>query len=224
MACCCDTINSYWENKHTSTQRGGKLRGQRIINSVCGSRYPFKAVIQVKFKSLLLGGVPVAKMIIICVSRFNVQTPLTNTNTHLPQAKCTMRRLMHRSSDVCSKWRNPPFRQICQLCSQQRGDEQSKQPRSLTVDLGIWSSPELQSAWRKAQKTFTTSTGIYTHLPSPFPLFLVNEHTPPSSCLKLTWQLAWCVCTRKTTPPPLVRPSRVCASVSERATERARSE
>lgn len=93
--------------------------------------------------------------------------------------------------------------------------------KTVTADLGFWSSPELQSAWRKAQKTFTTSTGIYTHLPSPFSLCLVNEHTPPSSCLKLTWQLAWCVCTRNPHP----QSSRCgCASISERATERARSE
>lgn len=145
----------------------------------------------------------------MCVS---MQTPLTNTNTHLPQAKCTMRRLMHKSRDVCSKWRNPPFRQICQLCSQQRGDEQSKQPRSLTVDLGFWFSPELQSAWWKTQKTFTTSTGIYTHLPSPFPLFLVNTHT--TIIMSKTDVTACLVCLHTENH----------ASVSERATERARSE
>lgn len=56
-------------------------------------------------------------------------------------------------------------------------------------------SPELQSAWQKAQETSRVSSSFldYTHLPSPFPLWLVNAHARTSR-LKPTWWLDWSVC------------------------------
>lgn len=160
-------------------------------------------------------------MIIICVSQFNVQTPLTNKHKHTPASS----KIYYETSDAQEQGCLQQVKKsaISTNLSTLQSTEGRRTVKTATqldcwLTVGFWSCPELQSAWREAQKTFTTSTGIYTHLPSPFPLCLVNEHTPPSSCLKLTWQLACCVCTQKTDPPPspAVAGARVSVNVRQR--------
>lgn len=58
MACFSDMIISPCERRYTSTKRGKFERAavfKRVIKSLCCFQSPIKAVMQVKFKSLLLG-------------------------------------------------------------------------------------------------------------------------------------------------------------------------
>lgn len=104
---------------------------------------------------------------------------------------------MHRGRAVCSKWTNPPFRHICQLYSQQRGDEQSNQARSLTVDSLYGSDPA--KSWTSVNLTDSTRDIQYIQ-------YLPGLCTPALTFPFLPYQharwLDWSVCTHSTHPPP----------------------
>lgn len=194
MECCSSKTTYFWHNKYT--QWGKKLWGhrlQRTINAVCSFQYLVKAVIQISFKSLLLG-------------------KCTQTHTH------TCKHNLQTHTHTCLK-QNLPWDIWCTEASEEihffdksvntavgRGEMNSQISRAAWLLTFCWvliqPSSELQPDWQRAQQTTSMSTGIYTTPASTFHSLPCQWiHTDMTACL---------VCLRASKSSPR---SRVAAKV-----------